>query len=333
MNPAKAPRVTVLGGYLGAGKTTLLNHLLRNAGGRRIAVLVNDFGDIGIDAALIEARAADVLELAGGCICCSFGSDLVGALRTIAQRQPQPDHVVIETSGVALPAAVAQAVGLVPSLRLDATVVVCDAETVRARIADRYVGDTVAAQLAQADLIVLNKLDLVAAQMRPVLQAWLSGLCPGADLVAAVRAAAPVELLLGWPDAQAGTFEHSGLFAVGSDAGTWRSRHAAGTAGAFVSASLAIKEPIDVRRLAQGLTDRGLGLLRAKGVMHDSSGSVMVLQLVGSRVDVHDWHQAGREPPAAVLVCVGLRHSLDRDAIAKLLDSARLKAVTPAARA
>ena len=238
---------------------------------------------------------------------------------------------MIETSGVALPAAVAQAVGLVPSLRLDATVVVCDAETVRARIADRYVGDTVAAQLAQADLIVLNKLDLVAAQMRPVLQAWLSGLCPGADLVAAVRAAAPVDLLLGWPDAQPGTFGHSGLFAVGSDAGSWRSRHAAGTAGAFVSASLAIKEPIDVRRLAQGLTDRGLGLLRAKGVMHDSSGSVMVLQLVGSRVDVHDWHQAGREPPAAVLVCVGLRHSLDRDAIAKLLDSARLKAVTPAA--
>jgi G3E family GTPase len=326
MNPAIAPRVTVLGGYLGAGKTTLLNHLLRNAGGRRIAVLVNDFGDVGIDAALIEARADDVLELAGGCICCSFGSDLVGALRLLSRRTPQPDHLVIETSGVALPAAVAQAVGLVPGLRLDATVVVCDAETVRARIADRYVGDTVAAQLAQADLIVLNKMDLVAADIRPQLQAWLNCLRPGVKLVAAVHAAAPADLLLGWPGAQAGTSEHPDLFAAGPDAGAWRNRHAAGTAGAFVSTSLAIGQPIDVRRLAQGLTSPDLGLLRAKGVMHDSSGSVKVLQLVGSRVDIADWHHAGRDPPASVLVCIGLRHSLDRDAIARALDSASQQA-------
>ena len=81
LSPGLPLPVTVLGGYLGAGKTTVLNHLLRHAGGRGIAVLVNDFGEIAIDAALIESREGDVLALAGGCVCCSIGGDLVRALR------------------------------------------------------------------------------------------------------------------------------------------------------------------------------------------------------------------------------------------------------------
>ena len=90
----------IVGGYLGAGKTTLVNHLLRNAGGRRIAVMVNDFGELTIDADLIEGAEGSVLALAGGCVCCSFGSDLLGALQDVLQRQPQPDLILIETSGV-----------------------------------------------------------------------------------------------------------------------------------------------------------------------------------------------------------------------------------------
>jgi hypothetical protein len=87
----------ILGGYLGAGKTTLVNHLLRHANGRRIAVMVNDFGELTIDADLIEGADGKVLALAGGCVCCSFGSDLVGALQDVSRRDPPPDLILIET--------------------------------------------------------------------------------------------------------------------------------------------------------------------------------------------------------------------------------------------
>ena len=108
MQPTDRLPVTVIGGYLGAGKTTLVNHLLRHAGGRRIAVLVNDFGALPIDADLIEARDGDLLAIAGGCVCCSYGSDLMDALAALLERSPRPDHLVIETSGVALPGSVAR---------------------------------------------------------------------------------------------------------------------------------------------------------------------------------------------------------------------------------
>ena len=108
---AVPPLPTVLiGGYLGAGKTTLVNHLLRQADGRRVAVLVNDFGSINIDADLIEGSSAGVLALSGGCLCCSFGDDLVGTLQALTRREPAPDVCLIELSGVALPAAVLRTV-------------------------------------------------------------------------------------------------------------------------------------------------------------------------------------------------------------------------------
>ena len=97
--------VSVIGGYLGAGKTTLVNHLLRNANGRKLAILVNEFGELPIDADLIEADDGDMISIAGGCICCSYGSDLVGALMELPERMPDMDGMLIEASGVALPGA------------------------------------------------------------------------------------------------------------------------------------------------------------------------------------------------------------------------------------
>jgi len=166
--------VTVIGGYLGAGKTTLVNHLLQERAGRRIAVLVNDFGDLSIDDDLIEARDAALLRLAGGCVCCSFGHDLMAALQQMRDLRPAPEHILIECSGVAHPAAVARTLTLLPGLTLDAVLVLADAETLRQRCADRYVGELVLQQLREADFVALNKIDLAMPDDVAALQTWLA---------------------------------------------------------------------------------------------------------------------------------------------------------------
>lgn len=180
--PARLP-ATVIGGWLGAGKTTLVNHLLRHAGGQRIAVLVNDFGEVSIDADLIEGAEGGVLSLAGGCMCCSWGEDLFGTLARVRARQPAPDVLLVETSGVAQPATVARLLRLAPGLEVEGVVVLVDAETVRERAADRYVGELVRQQLAEADLLLLNKLDLVTPGQAAEAMQWLGAQVPGVRVV------------------------------------------------------------------------------------------------------------------------------------------------------
>ncbi|NBY25830.1 MAG: GTP-binding protein, partial [Betaproteobacteria bacterium] len=198
MKPGVIPTL-IVGGYLGAGKTTLVNHLLRHADGRRIAVMVNDFGELTIDADLIEGAEGSVLALAGGCVCCSFGSDLLGALQDVLQRKPPPDLILIETSGVALPAAVARSARLLPGLRIEGIVLMLDAETVRQRSADPYVGDLVRQQLLDADLLILNKTELCSPIALAELHAWLPTMTtPGTPVVPANQARVPPELVLGF---------------------------------------------------------------------------------------------------------------------------------------
>src|SRR4051794_21239372 len=182
--------LTLIGGYLGAGKTTLVNHLLREAGGRRLAVLVNEFGDLPIDADLIEARGDNLISIAGGCICCSFGSDLVTALLALKER-PDIDQIVVETSGVALPGSIVQAMALLPGLDIDGVIVVADAETIEQRSRDQYMSDTVLRQLAEADLVLLNKIDLVNEPQARHLASWLAGEAPQARIVPVQNARVP----------------------------------------------------------------------------------------------------------------------------------------------
>src|SRR3954471_13706975 len=134
-----APRslpFTVIGGFLGAGKTTLLNRLLVEPHGLRLAVLVNDFGRINIDAALVASRSADTIALTNGCACCSVSGDLTRALVDLAQREDPPHAIVIEASGVADPRSLAQVALANPALRLDALVTIVDAETLFTHAAD-----------------------------------------------------------------------------------------------------------------------------------------------------------------------------------------------------
>ncbi len=165
--------ITVLGGYLGAGKTTLLNAVLASADGRRIGVIVNDFGSLGVDVALLAEQASDgIVDLANGCICCTLGTDLGAALDALAAREPRLDHVVIEASGVADPANLA-AWGTVPGFSPAGSIVLAAADTIRRQVDDRYVGGEVARQLAGADVIVVTKRDLVTDDELNELVDWL----------------------------------------------------------------------------------------------------------------------------------------------------------------
>ncbi|MEM7094860.1 MAG: GTP-binding protein [Actinomycetota bacterium] len=189
--------VTVIGGYLGAGKTTLLNNLLRDAD-ERIAVLVNDFGDVNIDLDLIEKRTDDTIELSNGCICCSMVDGFSEALDRIVAMEPRAERLVIETSGVADPATVA-AYGHGPGLSLDAVVVLVDVETVRTTANDRYLAQTIRSQLQAAEILVVNKVDLVDDAVVQETSDWLREQCPEAFLLTTSNSVVAPEVLFGRP--------------------------------------------------------------------------------------------------------------------------------------
>lgn len=153
-----------------------MNHLLGSPLGRRVAVLVNDFGDINIDADLVTARDGDAISLANGCVCCSLAGGLMKTLLELRRRSPPPQQLLIEASGVADPWKIAQ-IGLAgPAYRLDGVIVLADAETVRRQAADRHVGDIVRRQIAVADIVVLNKCDRVTPQQLTAVRDGLQGL-------------------------------------------------------------------------------------------------------------------------------------------------------------
>ena len=176
----------VIGGWLGVGKTTLVNRLLREAGGLRVAVLFNDFGEVNLD--------AGVLQLSGGCLCCSFGDDLVGTLRGLAARRPRPQFLLVELSGVALPAAVMRTARLVPEVQVLGALVLADVGQVRGLARDRYVGDTVREQLASAHWLLPSKLDLAGSEQARSACEWLAQAAPRARLLPGPAGALPAEL-------------------------------------------------------------------------------------------------------------------------------------------
>ena len=298
--------VSVIGGYLGAGKTTLVNHLLRHARGLRLAILVNDFGTLPIDADLIEAKSDDLISIAGGCVCCSFGSDLMGALMKLSQRDPPPEHVLIETSGVAMPGVVGRSAALIASFSIDSVVVLADAETVRSRANDRYMGDTITRQLGEADLVILNKTDLVAADELNTLRAWMASQAPHARAIEAVRAAVPIDVMFGHDQT------HSPLGVSGA-LSSGAIEPIKDAAARYESASFTPDQSLDVEQLARALARPECGLIRAKGVLRDVDGSLKTLHLVGARFEVTPFVGSGEV--SSGLACIGLRGQFARGEI------------------
>jgi G3E family GTPase len=167
--------VTVVAGFLGAGKTTLLNALLKNANGRKLAVLVNDFGELDIDRSLIAEVTDNVQALTNGCICCSMQGELIEQIGSLATRQPQPAHILIECSGISEPARIIRTLGY-PELRrvarLDSVTTIVDPTTLM-YLEDDYAG-LARAQIGAADLLILNKTDLVSrTELDAVRGQWL----------------------------------------------------------------------------------------------------------------------------------------------------------------
>ena len=305
--------LTVIGGYLGAGKTTLLNHILRHNDDRRLAVIVNDFGSINIDAELIVSQDAETISLANGCICCTLAGGFVMALHQLARLDQPPEHIVIEASGVADPAKVSQ-YGHMRGLRLDGVIVVVDAELVRQKSHDRYVGRTVVQQLQGADLLILNKVDLVTDEKRAAVRAWLHEQVPGARVIEAKQAQVPLPLLLDVTAKGPDVLEVEDL----TDHNDPHKHH---HDLEYETWSYTDDAPLDgdtFRTLVETLSE---GVIRAKGVLHlrENPGQRTIFQLVGKRWSLTPGGDWGDAQPGSRLVMIGLPGSVNAGRLEEML--------------
>lgn len=272
--------VTILGGYLGAGKTTLINKVLAQESDQRLAVFVNDFGEINIDATLIESRNDNVVALTNGCVCCSIGDDLGKAVFELLQSDTLTDHIVIEASGAADPARVAGYTLGDTRLGAPHVITLADAETVRTRAKDKFVGKLVQRQIKAAHLIALSKTDLVSpSEIEPV-QQWVSDLAPDASVINAcdlsslliqqVRSTASADNLEAPPPFTTFTFECA--------------------------------EPLIRDRFEEAIQSLPPAIWRAKGFVSFDDGQRLVFQKVGSRWSLSDPTTKDGEGTALVFI-------------------------------
>ena len=188
--------VTIITGFLGSGKTTLLNHILTNQEGVKTAVLVNEFGEIGIDNELIVTTGEDMVELSNGCVCCTINEDLVNAVYKVLEREDKVDYMVVETTGLADPLPVALTflgTELRDMTRLDSIVTVVDCENFSL---DLFNSEAAYSQIAYGDIILLNKIDLVDEGDVDALEIRIRDLKEGARILRTTKSQVPLPLIL-----------------------------------------------------------------------------------------------------------------------------------------
>lgn len=358
MDVHKIP-TTVITGFLGAGKTTLIRSLLQSANGRRIALIINEFGDLGVDGEVLKGCGEetcsedDIIELTNGCICCTVADDFVPTMTKLLERENKPDHIVIETSGLALPQPLINAFNW-PDIRervtVDGVVTIVDSRAVgegqfvdnlekvnQQRRADQSLDhespleELFEDQLTCADMIILNKVDLVDDEVLGNIEADIAArVKPSVKLVRAANGSLPAEIVLGLQSASQDDIEnrlsrHERLHHDDDDHDDDH-HHDHDHFVNFVAGAGAVGEvEMFVASLAKIIETHDI--LRLKGFVHVKGKPMrLVVQAVGSRINSYfDREWAGDEVSATRLVVIG-QAGLDGQAIIEAIGAAAIKA-------
>jgi G3E family GTPase len=328
--------VTIITGFLGSGKTTLLNHILSNQEGLKTAVLVNEFGEIGIDNELLITTGEDMVELSNGCICCTINNDLVEAVHRVLERSDKIDYLVVETTGLADPLPVALTflgTDLRDLTRLDSIVTVVDSENFSL---DLFNSEAAQSQIAYGDTILLNKADLIDEADLDLLEIRIREMREGARIVRTVKGQVPLPLIL-----SVGLFESERYFEQEGQQQTESHEHghedhsncdhARGHCDhddhghhdhshhshhldndGFTSLSFQSDRPFSVRKFQHFLDEQmPLNVFRAKGILwFDESPKRHIFHLSGKRFSLDDEEWKGE--PKNQLVLIGQNLDLER---------------------
>ena len=307
--------VIVIGGFLGAGKTTLLNYILSENHGIRVGVLVNDFGAINIDAKLVVGVDGDVVSLANGCVCCSIRDDLIPACMELILRKDPPELLIVESSGVSEPQQVANTF-MVPEIErlmaLDAVVTIVDAEQFPATMQGEM-ASLARTQVEDADMIVLNKVDLVNHKELKAVKSLLQIVAPRLRILEATDGQVALNLMMG-----------NGIHSVSRAQDVTSSHGQAGhrTGPSFSTWHWTSDMPLSFPRLRSAIEALPDTVYRAKGIVHleELPSHRIVLQMVGRRYDIGDTEPWGEQSPRTEIVVIGSKDGFDKDALQRAFD-------------
>jgi G3E family GTPase len=326
--PKRGMPVTIITGFLGSGKTTLLNEILSNKQDLKVAVLVNEFGDINIDAQLLISTEEDMVELSNGCICCTINDGLVDAVYRVLEREERVDYMVIETTGVADPLPIILTflgTELREFTRLDSIITLVDAE---AFTPEHFDSEAALKQIVYGDVVLLNKTDLAAPEQVEEVEAYIQTVKPGARILRTQQAKVPLPLVL---DVGLTPVE---LYQAEEEHHEHEHHHHHSPHldnDGFISVSFQSHSPFDIEKFEKFLTEEmPIEVFRAKGILwFDNSEMRHIFQLSGPRYDiqVEEWINS----PQNQIVFIG-RH-LDAQKIRQQLQNCLILQPTQLAQA